>query len=132
MNGVARGKKDMFEAFVNKDLREGNVQLLIIFKVKHKVPGTELQILLQGCIPDTEKDNILDEDEPGPEKPVKKRRTRAQRRLVIDDDDPTETSDATSIRPPDSGAISDAAGSEGGLSVEPPGKNVYRLREEIH
>ncbi|KAF5343888.1 hypothetical protein D9756_011620 [Leucocoprinus leucothites] len=56
MNGVARGKQDMLEAFVNKELREGicrRVQAL-----------DQLQILLSGDIPDTEKDNEDLDDEP--------------------------------------------------------------------
>lgn len=93
MNAVARGKRDMFEAFVNKELGEGNSSC---GHYAHKTNLTfiELETLLKGCIPD-----ILDEDEPSqstskqsnPKKSSRKRDSA----LLPSNPDSTVTPDAT-------------------------------------
>lgn len=77
MNAVARGKRDMFDAFVNKELREGPSPQLSLLPSQFKPTFAELEKLLKGCIPD-----IHDDTKPAP--PTKKPK-KHKKPIVIDD-----------------------------------------------
>jgi hypothetical protein len=93
MNAMARGKRDMFDAFVNKELREGSSWNLSLLPKEFKPTFLELEKLLKGCIPD-----VHDDTKPAPpcNKPKKHKKP-----VVVDDELPFVSEPDTSIFPSD-------------------------------
>ncbi|KAF5344038.1 hypothetical protein D9756_011549 [Leucocoprinus leucothites] len=100
MNAMARNKRDMFDAFVNKELRE------------------ELQTILEGHVP--ELPEVDDEEQQAEREKAKSKKPskRRRRQIVIDDDEPTPHSNAeSSPRPLAGDAVSDVHMSDAALST---------------
>ncbi|KAF5362322.1 hypothetical protein D9756_002850 [Leucocoprinus leucothites] len=103
MNAMARNKRDMFDAFVNKELRE------------------ELQTILEGHVP--ELPEVDDEEQQAEREKAKSKKPskRRRRQIVIDDDEPTPHSNAeSSPRPLAGDAVSDVHMSDAALSTDVP------------
>lgn len=86
----------MFDAFVNKDLGEGQYfyeDPLALYLTRF----LELQTLLQGCIPDSATDKGIENEVEQVEAPPPKRKRRSRKTIVDDDDD-----DVPSSKPCDS------------------------------
>lgn len=91
MNDVARGKRNMFDAFVNKDLGEGPYlykhSLAISLPYISRSFILELKTILQGCIPDVAIDKDTENETNETEAPPNKRRKRIRKPIVVDDED---------------------------------------------
>lgn len=87
MNAVARGKRDMFEAFVNKELGEGN-PCCRHYARKTKMCYIELEKLLKGFIPDVHNDDKMPSDNNNPKQPKEKKSFRKSVPAILPDADP--------------------------------------------
>jgi hypothetical protein len=89
MNAVARGKRDMFEAFVNKELGEGNLSCCH-YAQNPNVIFIELESLLKGCIPDSD---VHEDDKPSQttSKHLTKKKTLPKHVSTILPSDPDST-----------------------------------------
>ncbi|KAF5345577.1 hypothetical protein D9756_011032 [Leucocoprinus leucothites] len=122
MNAMARNKRDMFDAFVNKELRE------------------ELQTILQGHVPEPPEADESDETkENGKKKTTKAKKApkapratkRRHRQIVVDDDEPTPSIDtASTSQLPEGGGVGDVPMSDGTYSTDvPPASDPYSTSE---
>ncbi|KAJ3563513.1 hypothetical protein NP233_g8897 [Leucocoprinus birnbaumii] len=110
LHGVARGKQDMFNAFMNNQLAE------------------ELQTLLQGHaldVPPLIDDDPLDTPGAGPSTLPNEGGARRPRRQLVVDDDPVDTPGAgSSTLPDEGGGMSDAAPMSVGDDLETRSVNM--------
>ncbi|KXN81812.1 Chromatin-remodeling complex ATPase chain isw-1 [Leucoagaricus sp. SymC.cos] len=125
MNDVARGKRDMFNAFVNKELGEGHITEGDIKDIPSMAEdetdsgASTLFNKIRG-----KKEN---ESDSGASSSITKKKGKGkQRRIIVDDNDEPENGEPSAPRQIETDPISDGATSEGNLSVSSSGRDIVR------